>query len=238
MNNSLTLVAVADTHLKMTLKSLRKSSEEIDYKHILLMTSKEIKKSEVFSGLNIIKIKPLKSFKDYNNFIIYKLHKFIKTTHVLIVQWDGFVINPKKWNSEFLNYDYIGAPFIPRAKDFNYSRDKNKNFYSIGNGGFSIRSRSILKAASKYSLKDDVQLTSYHEDGFFCVLHREFLESKGFKWAPYNIAKEFAIESPISFHDFSSLPFGFHGKKILKLYPLISFINKLYKFKKLFKTNN
>ena len=136
MNNSLTLVAVADTNLKMTLKSLRKSKEGIDCKHILLITSKEIKKSEVFSGLNIIKIKPLKSFKDYNNFIIYQLHKFIKTTHVLVVQWDGFIINSKKWNNDFLKYDYIGAPFIPRANDFNYSRDKNQNFYSIGNGGF------------------------------------------------------------------------------------------------------
>ena len=67
MNNSLTLVAVADTNIKMTLKSLNKSREQIDYKQILLITSKEIKKSDLFTDLNIIKVKPIKSFKEYNN---------------------------------------------------------------------------------------------------------------------------------------------------------------------------
>ena len=26
------------------------------------------------------------------------------------MQWDGFVIKSKKWNNEFMKYDYIGAP--------------------------------------------------------------------------------------------------------------------------------
>ena len=235
MNNSITLVAIADTNLKMTLRSLNMSRKKILFNKILLITSKDVKNLDLFTELKVIKINPIKSFKEYNNFIIFELHNFIKTSHVLIVQWDGFVINPEKWNNDFLKYDFIGAPFIPRAKDFNYSRDKNNKFYSVGNGGFSIRSRSLLKAASKFSLEDDIKFTSHHEDGFFCVLHREFLESKGYKWAPFNIAKEFAIESPISFNDLYSLPFGFHGKKILRFYPMIIFLNNFYKFIKLLK---
>ena len=61
-------------------------------------------------------------------------------------------------------------------------QDQNNNFYSVGNGGFTIRSRSLLEAPSKFSLEDNFENTNFHEDGFFSVYHRKFLESKG--WTP------------------------------------------------------
>ena len=229
IKQSLPIVAIADTKIKQTIKSLKKSRIGVKYQKILLITSKNIKRSFVFKGLKVIRIDPLKTSKEYNHFVIYKLHSFITTTHILLVQWDGFVINNEKWNDNFYNYDYIGAPFIPRENDNSYCRDRNGNFYCIGNGGFSLRSLRLLKSASKYKLEDDLNFTFCHEDGFFCVLHREFLESKGFKWAPYNIATEFAIESPISIDRIFDLPFGFHGKKILKMYNLIFIFNYLHR---------
>ena len=60
-------------------------------------------------------------------FILF--YKYIKTSHVLIVQWDGYIINSKKWDSRFLNFDYIGAPFIPREYDINYSKNKDGKFF-------------------------------------------------------------------------------------------------------------
>ena len=224
MRKSLTIVAVADTKITETINSLKISSKKIKYKKVVLLSSKNINRSYFFKGLKIIKIEPLKSLKDYNHFIIYKLHKYVTSSHILLVQWDGFIINEKKWEDKFLDYDYIGAPFIPRAKNFNYSRDKFGNFYSIGNGGFSLRSLNLLRAASKYKLRDDKSSTHNHEDGFFSVYHRKFLESKGLKWAPFSLAKKFAIETPLSFKDFFDLPFGFHGKKLLKIHPKILFI--------------
>tara|TARA_E500000331_G_C17150798_1_gene667181 strand:- start:155 stop:865 length:711 start_codon:yes stop_codon:yes gene_type:complete len=224
LRKSLTIVAIADTKIIETINSLKISSKKIKHKKVVLLSSKNINRSYIFSGLNIIKIDPLQSSKDYNNFIIYKLHNYVESSHIIIVQWDGFIINEKKWEDKFLNYDYIGAPFIPRSKNINYSRDKYGDFYSIGNGGFSLRSLALLKAASKYKLKDHKFQTFNHEDGFFSVYHRKFLESKGFKWAPFSLAKKFSIESPITFKDFFDLPFGFHGKKLLKLHPKILFI--------------
>ena len=229
MNKTLSLVAVADTNIIKTIYALRKSKKDLNLKEILLITSHNIEEKFLFRGLNVINIKPIKSFKEYNYFIIYELYKYIKTTHVLLVQWDGYVLNPNKWNKNFLDYDYIGAPFIPRAKNYFYSRDNKKNFYSVGNGGFSIRSKSLLMAASRFNLSDQDDVTLAHEDGFFCVLHRKFLESKGFKWAPINIANKFSIESPISFAEILELPFGFHGKKMLRLFPLINILHILMK---------
>ena len=229
MINTLSLVAVADTNIKKTIISLRRSKRNLKVKKILLITSKNIEERYQFNDLNIINIDPIQSFKEYNYFIIYELYKYIETTHILLVQWDGFVLNPNKWNESFLNYDYVGAPFLPRAKDYNYCRDLKENFYSVGNGGFSIRSKSLLKAASKFNLEDQEDLTFAHEDGFFCILHRQFLESQGFKWAPFKVAKEFSIESPITLNDIIELPFGFHGKKMLRIFPLINFLQSFLK---------
>ena len=74
-------------------------------------------------------------------------------------------------------------------------------------------------------------------------MHRKFLESKGFEWAPFNVAKEFSIETPLSFEDLKKLPFGFHGKRMLffislrqKLRNLIRFLYK-YELSKLIKIN-
>ncbi len=224
MRKSLTILAVADTKITETINSLKISSKKINYKKVVLLSSKHINKSYIFKELEIIKIEPLKSLKDYNHFIIYHLHKYVKSSHILLVQWDGFIINGKKWEDKFLDYDYIGAPFIPRARNFDYSRDQFGDFYSIGNGGFSLRSLNLLRAASKYELSDEKSRTQNHEDGFFSVYHRKFLESKGFRWAPFSLAKKFAIETPLSFRDFFDLPFGFHGKKLFKIHPKILFI--------------
>ncbi len=228
MNKSFSVVAVADTKISQTIKALKISCKRISINKVFLITSKNIKKELLFKELKIINVKPIKSFKEYNHFIIYKLYKYINTTHVILIQWDGFILNKKKWTNKYLDYDYIGAPLLPRENNFEYNRDKKGNFYSIGNGGFSLRSLKLLKAASKYKLEDNHKITNFHEDGFYCVLHREFLQKQGFKWAPFKIATNFSIESPLSFVDIFDIPFGFHGKKMLLIYKILLLINKIF----------
>ena len=211
----ITIVAASDVNINETINALKVSSDILKPYKTILFTSHSYFKSIKNDCILFEKIKPLRSKSDYSNFLIFELYKYIKTSHVLIVQWDGFIINPKKWQNNFLLYDYIGAPFIPRIKAISYSRDINNDFYVIGNGGFSLRSKKLIEAPSKYNLFDDVNLTNSNEDGFICVLHRKFLESKGFKWAPFNVAKEFSIESPLNISELIDLPFGFHGRKLL-----------------------
>tara|TARA_B100000900_G_scaffold416194_1_gene449918 strand:+ start:2080 stop:2784 length:705 start_codon:yes stop_codon:yes gene_type:complete len=226
---SFSVVAVADTKISQTIKALKISCEKISINKVFLITSKNINKKLLFKELTIVKVKPIKSFKEYNHFIIYKLYKYITTTHVLLIQWDGFILNKNKWTDKYFDYDYIGAPLIPRENNFEYSKDKKGNFYTVGNGGFSLRSLELLEAASKYKLEDDYEITNYHEDGFYCVLHREFLEKQGFKWAPFKVARNFSIESPLTFEYIFDIPFGFHGKKMLLIYKILLLINKKFR---------
>jgi hypothetical protein len=55
-----------------------------------------------FGGKIFITDPQINSRQAYSKFILQELHKHIKTEFVLIVQWDGYIINPDAWNDQFL----------------------------------------------------------------------------------------------------------------------------------------
>ncbi len=111
-------------------------------------------------------------------------------THALVVQWDGFVVHPECWDSRFLEYDYIGAPWHALGD-------------AVGNGGFSLRSKRLLDALRQLDVPEP-----HPEDYRICVTHRAELESRfGIRFAPPDIAARFsweAVEPP-------EPTFGLHG---------------------------
>ena len=143
--------------------------------------------------------KDINSVQDYNSYILNELHKSVSTSHCLIVQVDGFPIMNSSWTDDFLEYDYIGAPWI----DFPEMPEKEW----VGNGGFSLRSKALMEAVA--SLNSDGNVL---EDNFICVDKRELLESKGFKFAPVEVAKKFSVEN-----DYYVDQFGFHGKVTIEM---------------------
>ena len=141
-----------------------------------------------FDNVVFLEHLPLYSLEDYSRFIIKELEAHVKTSHVLVAQWDGYVLNPKAWKPEWLDYDYIGAPW--------------KDGIS-GNGGFSLRSRRLLDA-----LQDSRFGPPYYpEDEKICRDWRRELESEfGIRFAPTEIASEFSVEGGRY-----SGQFGFHS---------------------------
>ena len=65
---------------------------------------------DINTNYRLVKINTLNSIKEYNNFLL-TINPYIDSDFALIVQDDGHIVNPTKWNAEFLNYDYIGAPW-------------------------------------------------------------------------------------------------------------------------------
>jgi len=119
----------------------------------------------------------------------------LKTSHTLNVQWDSWICDPGMWDDEFLNYDYIGAPWW-------YKDGKN-----VGNGGFSLVSTRLKRYVHKH--RDKYPCIHAADDDLLCRTYRPTLEQKGFTWAPEKVAHRFAFEccrpSPTSRH------FGFHA---------------------------
>jgi hypothetical protein len=176
-------------------------------------------KSNVFST---ILIKPL-TLESYSKFMIRNLNSYIKTDYALTFQYDGFVLNPDVWTDEFFHYDYIGAPWW-------YDDGRN-----VGNGGFSLRSKKLLKI-----LANDPHIRKFiPEDHHICRTYRKYLESKGIKFAPEYLASRFSIEGNI--HQLKNGQniwrgqFGFHDlkKTILKTWikdhPKYNFIDNTLK---------
>lgn len=122
----------------------------------------------------------------YSHFIVKKLANYIQSEFVLIVQRDGFIVNVDKWTPEFLKYDYIGAPW-----DVSQLKSSTNPSFRVGNGGFSLRSRKLQEF-----LRDDPNIFEFHpEDVIICQKYREYLEDKGFTFAPLEIANQFCCEN-------------------------------------------
>jgi len=153
----------------------------------------------------------------YSKFCVEHLTEFISTNYALCIQLDGFIINPELWQDEFLNYDYIGAPWQTK---------KNRpipNGIIVGNGGFSLRSKRFLDAAAKlkwHNNWDGCGLPKQHwgnEDYFLAVLNRKYFEAQGIKFAPIELASQFSVQSgdPLGRRHILKNVFGFHGTGLL-----------------------
>ena len=225
----ITLLTVTSVEIEAAAKALIISSEFCDFASIkLLSTTKPI---ELPSYIEHISISPI-DFLGYSKFMIEELHKYVDTQFCLIVQADGFVINPQAWDAKFLEFDYIGAPWPPFVGLYNsaqitFSFDKNR----VGNGGFSLRSKKLLEACSRIKF-DDLDLPIKSEDLIICHFLYKELCAQGIKFAPLDLASTFSTE--IIFDELTQgLPkgFGFHGKHWLSNDYLVDLANSSTYFK-------
>jgi hypothetical protein len=68
------------------------------------------------------------------------------------------IVRPELWSNDFLEYDYIGAPWM--YSDTSYITDEGEHV-PVGNGGFCLRSKKFLEMPTKLGLKLD------HRQGFY-----------------------------------------------------------------------
>jgi len=143
-------------------------------------------------GARHVAIAPLAGRAAYSRFVMKDLLRHIETEHVLLIQWDGYVVNPAAWRDDFLGHDYIGARW-----------GFHKDAHCVGNGGFSLRSRRLLEA-----LQDPTIDRFEPEDEMICRHYRPMLESRyGVRFAPPEVADQFSFETTYP----QSIPLGFHG---------------------------
>lgn len=203
--DNVTLIGVAGTLEEKTLRAIEYSARRLKFKSIKLITPHGLKSNVC----EIVKCEPL-NYEQYNHFVVYRLHEYVDTDFALLVQNDGYVVNPDKWRNEFLDYDYVGAPW-PMPTDGYSFRDADGNLYRVGNGGFSLRSKRLLKIPTELGLEWKEYYGNYHEDGFLCVHNRKKLEEAGCAFAPLEVAKHFSHETNVPEIQ-GIIPFGFHGR--------------------------
>ena len=176
---------------------------------------------------------PVSSMKDYSKFMIYHLNEYINTDFAITIQHDGFIINPDAWRDEFLNYDYIGAPWPIEESWINQQLEEQRPYLfenlpknRVGNGGFCLRSRKFLEFSAQYD-----SCNNLGEDSFLCTRKYKEAIEYGIKFAPFELAVKFSYENPcIEFGTHwnqqivfdKSKHFGWHGKNFLNTQELMS----------------
>jgi len=216
--NNVTLLAIdgAGSDTK-ALPALRYSSASIRFGDTRLLTSNKNIQNNFCSTHIIEKM----NMNYYNYFCINQLHQYFDTDYVLLVQSDGFILNPHLWQDEFLNYDYIGAAWpehivkncMMMSENMVKLTKNNKSLHQVGNGGFTLRSKKLLQETNELY---ENWMFGYPEDVIIGIGMREKLQRQGYKFAPVDLAIKFSCEhSPINGMNFTpEQSFGFHGKMV------------------------
>lgn len=137
-----------------------------------------------------VRIPDIASVAQYSQFMVKQLGAYFSAGHALIVQWDGFITDASRWEPRFLDYDYIGAPWFDQPM-------------SVGNGGFSLRSRRLVEALQQMDTPE-----THPEDHVICGRYRPELESRfGIRFAPLDVASRFSWEAV----EPAQPTFGLHG---------------------------
>lgn len=188
--NNLTICAIDCANPKLAIDAIKKSLHECNFKEAIIFTDTK----EHVENIKLIQIEKINDKDSYSKFILKELHKHIQTPHVLIVQWDGYVVDGRQWDDKYLNYDYIGAKWYWHQDGMN-----------IGNGGFSIRSKKLLEIVSR----DEFPFISkMNEDDQICRFYRLKLEKEySIKFPTEELADKFSYERTQP----NLQTFGFHG---------------------------
>lgn len=184
-----TLCAATSINVKATVRALEASLEQLDFAACKLFTDASVRCEH--PGISVVPIPRLGSAVAYSEFILSRLVEHVETSHCLVAQWDGHVIDAARWRAEFLDYDYIGASW-PQFDDG----------YDVGNGGFSLRSRRLMAACLKPGFEP-----SHPEDIAIGRINRAWLEGQGMRFASRALANQFAAEREGDL----ATSFGYHG---------------------------
>jgi tetratricopeptide (TPR) repeat protein len=187
-----TLCCVDTRNHALALRALAQSREGIRFARTLFITDALPPGVTTPDGTEIVRIPTIETREAYSEFVLKSLRSHIATAHVLLVQWDGYVVNPAAWDRAFIDCDYIGAKWF-------WFDDGMR----VGNGGFSLRSRKLLDA-----LQDPRIALVEAEDTTIGRSFRPLLERDyGIRFADEALADRFSFEAayPIG------MPFGFHG---------------------------
>lgn len=210
--HDITLMSIDTSPNKQkTIDALKFCQNLIQFDDVLFITNEEFHDDNF--NANVKLTDKIKNVSDYSRFMISNLNDYISTPYVLIVQHDGFILNPRNWLDDYLNYDYIGAPWPYRQPPHYHPLYP----YRVGNGGFSLRSKKLLTILSDIKV---LPSGMWPEDAIICNTSKDskpypdgrylteiLREEKQVKFAPFELASEFSVENGTW-----DGQFGFHGK--------------------------
>ena len=219
--NNVEIISINTTDPHRSVGALRHSCTDIHFHNVKLLS--HTRPNNISNDIQYIEIPKFTTRNEYSKFCLFDLFNYITSDYVLMIHSDGFIINPNMWSDEFLEYDYIGAPWPKRVmKEWNSTN-------RVGNGGFCLRSKRLIDYLPKIShswetiSKQKFNEDYVNEDAFIST--NEILLHK-FKFAPIELAMRFSYELPIEEHSSCNYDltkfFGFHGRHTRETYDMVN----------------
>lgn len=213
------LICIDPVEPDQAVKVLNHCRKEIDFGETILVSTR---KPEGYKG-KFFEC-PKTDWQAYNDLVLH-MTKYIDNQFALLVQTDGFILNPDKFDRTWFYYDYIGAPWPSQSDWIALQTDRLKKSYNkdtrVGNGGFSFRSKKFMDLSDKFP-----STAGLGEDTFLCVENYKHMVKAGIKFASVEDALQFSVENPIvemgiaDWRDTKnpkfnpSQSFGWHGKNV------------------------
>lgn len=146
------------------------------------------------------------SIEIWNRKMIFELPRYVFTSHAMIIHQDGYVIRPELWNPQWLDLDFIGAPWPLPRDDYSYKTPSGK-LVRVGNS-VSFRSKKLMDLVATRPM--EFHYGNNNEDGQICTWEREWLEEQGCKFATLEQAVHFSKEWEIPENKYIET-FAFHS---------------------------
>jgi|LakMenEpi03Aug12_release.lakeMendotaPanAssembly.Ray.scaffolds.fasta_scaffold78403_2 hypothetical protein len=162
----------------------------------------------------------------YNKLFKYckKFYNYIPTETFLVFQTDSIIFEKHKHLiNNFLNYDYVGAPWNHVID----GKDKNE---CVGNGGLSLRKKSkmleIMEKQGKNKYPEDIYFSCYDS----VLIHKPKLDEASL-FSVEEIFSEisFGCHRPWCNFDINKCDYDFIRKKFI-LYNMYNEVKELYKY--------
>lgn len=196
--NNTTLICIDCVDPYRAIRVLEFCKSQMTFKKVVFLTS-----FDVFYE-HVVNIPRIVDKNGYSEFVLRDMDKYYDTEYCLIVQHDGFILNPLAFSEEFFSYDYMGG-----VTNNGWANGVG------GNGGFSFRSKKLTSYISNnYEELSKIQpqktntiIKNYkNEDIVICVTLKDHLLSRGFRIANDDVQKEFSKD-----YKRWNYEFGFHG---------------------------
>ncbi|MBK8741205.1 MAG: tetratricopeptide repeat protein [Betaproteobacteria bacterium] len=191
-----TLVCIDCVRHELALAALEQSLLRCRFGAALFVTDREIPIEE----LRVVKVPPILTRADHARFVASNLAALVKTTHVLLIAWDAFVVNAAAWSDDFLAFDHV-AP-LPAEVVADAGGDGSGDADAL-TGGIALLSVRLLRA-----LQDPRAAAMAGTAPAPGRALRPLLEGEcGLRYAPPALADRFAFGAGYP----AGQPFGFQG---------------------------
>jgi hypothetical protein len=213
-----TLVMIDVQAPELARLSLRDSVQDIRFGEVVVFSDTDLvdkQLSQVAQEFRWVPTSKWDSLYERVKYFWYAVPDYIHTKFMLEIQWDAWIIDPDMWTDEFLEYDFVGAPWW-------YTDGLN-----VGNG-CALRSMKFMRYLQEH--QKEFPLKDAREDDLLGRRYRKKLEKEaGLKWPSEQLASRYAFEctrpSHVSrhfmFHDSSNFPRVLSAKDFAERYELM-----------------